>query len=97
MYIHVCILFISILKLLLLDKKLYTAVHVYFIIIVVLLSIQVVSTVSLVSDGYLPEDGSGHVIAIQHLPDLDSVCVVTDKGDVILWNTVMDQARAFYV
>lgn len=95
MYIHVCILFISILKLLLLDKKLYTAV--YFIIIVVLLSIQVVSTVSLVSDGYLPEDGSGHVIAIQHLPDLDSVCVVTDKGDVILWNTVMDQARAFYV
>lgn len=95
MYIHVCILFISILKLLLLDKKLYTAV--YFIIVVVLLSIQVVSTVSLVSDGYLPEDGSGHVIAIQHLPDLDSVCVVTDKGDVILWNTVMDQARAFYV
>lgn len=95
MYIHVCILFISILKLLLLDKKLYTAV--YFIIIVVLLSIQVVSTVSLVSDGYLPEDGSGHVIAIQHLLDLDSVCVATDKGDVILWNTVMDQARAFYV
>lgn len=95
MYIHVCILFISILKLLLLDKKLYTAV--YFIIVVVLLSIQVVSTVSLVSDGYLPEDGSGHVIAIQHLPDLDSVCVATDKGDVILWNTVMDQARAFYV
>lgn len=97
MYIHVCVLFIPILKLLLLDKKLYTAVHVYFIIIVVLLSIQVVSTVSLVSDGYLPEDGSGHVIAIQHLPDLDSVCVATDKGDVILWNTVMDQARAFYV
>ena len=62
---------------------------------VVLLSTQVVSTVSLVSDGYLPEDGTGHVIAIQHLPDLDSVCAVTDKGDVILWNTVTDQARAF--
>ncbi|XP_078368242.1 elongator complex protein 1-like isoform X2 [Oculina patagonica] len=52
---------------------------------------QVVSTVSLVSDGYLPEDGSGRVIAIQHLPDLESVCVATGKGDVILWNTVTNQ------
>lgn len=58
-----------------------------------MLSIQVVSSVSLVADGYLPEDGSGHVIAIQHLPDLESVCVATDKGDVILWSTVTDQAR----
>ena len=62
--------------------------------LVVLLSIQVVSTVSLVSGGYLAEDGSGRVIAIQHLPDLESVCVATDKGDVILWNTVTDQARS---
>ena len=62
-----------------------------------LLSVQVVSTVSLITDGYLPEDGSGHVIVIQHLPDLDSVCAATDKGDVILWNTITDQARTFYV
>ena len=65
-------------------------------ILVVLLSTQVISTVSLITDGYLPEDGSGHIIAIQHLPDLDSVCAATDKGDVILWNTLTDQARAFY-
>ncbi|KAJ7339624.1 hypothetical protein OS493_006029 [Desmophyllum pertusum] len=52
---------------------------------------QVVSSVSLVSDGYLHEDGSGCVIGIQHLPDLESVCVATGKGDVILWNTVTDQ------
>ena len=63
----------------------------------VLLSTQVVSTVSLITDGYLPEDGSGHIIAIQHLPDMDSVCAATDKGDVILWNTLTDQARAFCV
>ena len=66
-------------------------------IVVVLLSIQVVSTVSLITEGCLPEDGSGHIIAIQHLPDVDSVCAAIDKGDVILWNTLTDQARAFYV
>ncbi|XP_020621181.1 elongator complex protein 1-like isoform X1 [Orbicella faveolata] len=60
-------------------------------IVVVLLSIQVVSTVSLITEGYLPEDGSGHIIAIQHLPDVDSVCAAIDKGDVILWNTLTDQ------
>lgn len=65
-------------------------------ILVVFLSTQVINTVSLITDGYLPEDGSGHVIAIQHLPDLDSVCAATDKGDVILWNTLTNQARAFY-
>ena len=66
-------------------------------ILVVFLSTQVISTVSLITDGYLPEDGSGHIIAIQHLPDLDSVCATTDKGDVILWNTLTNQARAFYL
>lgn len=54
---------------------------------------QAVSSVSLVSDGYLPEDGSGCVIGMQHLPDLESVCVATAKGDVILWNTVTDQVE----
>ena len=42
-------------------------------------------------EGYLPEDGSGIVIGIQHLPDLESVCVATGKGDVILWNTATSQ------
>ena len=54
--------------------------------------IQKVSSVSLVTNGYLPEDGTGRVTGIQHLPDLESVCVATSKGDVILWNTVTEQA-----
>ena len=54
--------------------------------------VQTVSSVSLVTDGYLPEDGMGRVTGIQHLPDLESVCVATGKGDVILWNTVTEQA-----
>lgn len=52
---------------------------------------QKVSSVSLVTNGYLPEDGTGRVTGIQHLPDLESVCVATGKGDVILWNTVTEQ------
>ena len=32
-------------------------------------------------------------VGIQHLPDLESVYVATGKGDVILWNTVTEQAR----
>ena len=58
-----------------------------------LCSVQAVSSVSLTTDGYVPEDGSGCIVGIQHLPDLESVCVATGKGDVILWNTVTEQAR----
>lgn len=47
---------------------------------------QVVNEVSLTSDNYLPEDGSGVVIGIQDLPDQESVCVATATGDVILCN-----------
>lgn len=46
------------------------------------------------TDGYLPDDGTGRVIGIQHLPDLESVCVATGKGDVILWNTLTEQASS---
>lgn len=55
---------------------------------------QIVSSVSLATNGYLPEDGTGRVTGIQHLPDLESVCVATGKGDVILWNTVTEQASS---
>ncbi|MGH0154270.1 UNVERIFIED_CONTAM: hypothetical protein FKN15_027277 [Acipenser sinensis] len=47
---------------------------------------QVVNEVSLTSDNYLPEDGSGVVVGIQDLPDQESVCVATATGDVILCN-----------
>ena len=54
---------------------------------------QVISSVSLVSEGYLPDNGTGYVVGIQHLSDLESVCVATGKGDVIIWNTITKQAR----
>uniref|UniRef100_A0A673I7Y5 Elongator complex protein 1 n=1 Tax=Sinocyclocheilus rhinocerous TaxID=307959 RepID=A0A673I7Y5_9TELE len=47
---------------------------------------EVYKEVSLTADDYLPEDGSGVVVAIQDLPDQESVCVATASGDVILYN-----------
>lgn len=46
---------------------------------------------SLTADDYLPEDGSGGVVAIQDLPDQESVCVATSNGDVILYNLNTNQ------
>ncbi|KAK2177216.1 hypothetical protein NP493_613g03011 [Ridgeia piscesae] len=48
---------------------------------------QVTKQISLVSDGYLPPDGSGIIVDIEHLPDQMAVCVATWRGDLILWNT----------
>ncbi|XP_073676235.1 elongator complex protein 1 [Garra rufa] len=47
---------------------------------------EVYKEVSLTAEDYLPEDGSGVVVAIQDLPDQESVCVATASGDVILYN-----------
>uniref|UniRef100_A0A8C1ITS8 Elongator complex protein 1 n=1 Tax=Cyprinus carpio TaxID=7962 RepID=A0A8C1ITS8_CYPCA len=47
---------------------------------------EVHKEVSLTAEEYLPEDGSGVVVAIQDLPDQESVCVATGSGDVILYN-----------
>ncbi|XP_067886712.1 elongator complex protein 1 isoform X2 [Heterodontus francisci] len=47
---------------------------------------QVVSKVSLVEEAFLPEDGTGYIVGIEELPDLESVCVATASGDVILYN-----------
>ncbi|XP_068740348.1 elongator complex protein 1-like [Montipora capricornis] len=52
---------------------------------------EVISSVSLVSEGYLPDNGTGYVVGIQYLSDLESVCVATGKGDVIIWNTITRQ------
>ncbi|XP_067409412.1 elongator complex protein 1 [Emydura macquarii macquarii] len=46
----------------------------------------VVNDVSLTVEGFLPEDGSGHVVGIEDLPDQECVCVATAAGDVILCN-----------
>lgn len=47
---------------------------------------EVLNEVSLTADDYLPEDGSGVVLAIQDLPDQESVCLATASGDVVLYN-----------
>ncbi|XP_070543580.1 elongator complex protein 1-like [Ptychodera flava] len=45
---------------------------------------QLTLQVSLVEEGYVSEDGTNHVVGIQHLPDQLSVCVATQNGDVLL-------------
>ncbi|XP_047675871.1 elongator complex protein 1 [Tachysurus fulvidraco] len=52
---------------------------------------QVLNEVSLTTENYLPEDGSGVVLGIQDLPEQESVCVATSQGDVILWNLNTNQ------
>ncbi|XP_012493978.1 PREDICTED: elongator complex protein 1 [Propithecus coquereli] len=45
---------------------------------------EVKHEISLVAEGFLPEDGSGCIVGIQDLLDQESVCVATASGDVIL-------------
>nr|XP_008170108.1 elongator complex protein 1 isoform X1 [Chrysemys picta bellii]XP_008170109.1 elongator complex protein 1 isoform X1 [Chrysemys picta bellii]XP_008170110.1 elongator complex protein 1 isoform X1 [Chrysemys picta bellii] len=46
----------------------------------------VTNDISLTMGGFLPEDGSGHIVGIEDLPDQECVCVATAAGDVILCN-----------
>lgn len=47
---------------------------------------KVLSEASLTDEGFLPEDGSGTVVGLQDLAELESACVATAAGDVILYN-----------
>ncbi|XP_067456105.1 elongator complex protein 1 isoform X2 [Thunnus thynnus] len=47
---------------------------------------QVVSEASLTADGFLPEDGTGLVVGLQDLAELESACLATASGDVVLFN-----------
>lgn len=47
---------------------------------------EVVREASLTADGYLPEDGSGVVVGLQDLAELQSACLATAGGDVVLFN-----------
>ncbi|KAG9480499.1 hypothetical protein GDO78_012127 [Eleutherodactylus coqui] len=47
---------------------------------------QIIRDVSLTIENFLPDDGSGHVVGIQDVPDQESVCIATATGDVILCN-----------
>ncbi|KAM7389360.1 hypothetical protein PAMP_023344 [Pampus punctatissimus] len=47
---------------------------------------QVLSEASLTADGFLPEDGTGSVVGLQDLAELESACLATAGGDVVLFN-----------
>uniref|UniRef100_A0A3B3UYP6 Elongator complex protein 1 n=1 Tax=Poecilia latipinna TaxID=48699 RepID=A0A3B3UYP6_9TELE len=47
---------------------------------------EVVRETSLTAEGYLPEDGSGVVVGLQDLAELQSACLATAGGDVVLFN-----------
>ncbi|XP_053152416.1 elongator complex protein 1 isoform X2 [Hemicordylus capensis] len=52
---------------------------------------EVTNEVYLTAEGFLPEDGSGHIVGIEDLPDQESACVATATGDVILCNLNTNQ------
>uniref|UniRef100_A0A8D3DMJ3 Elongator complex protein 1 n=1 Tax=Scophthalmus maximus TaxID=52904 RepID=A0A8D3DMJ3_SCOMX len=41
---------------------------------------------SLTAEGFLPEDGGGVVVGLQDLAELESACLATAGGDVVLFN-----------
>ncbi|XP_041653539.1 elongator complex protein 1 [Cheilinus undulatus] len=47
---------------------------------------QVVTEASLTAEGFLPEDGSGEVVGLQDLAELESACLATAGGDVMSFN-----------
>ncbi|NXD05323.1 ELP1 protein, partial [Certhia familiaris] len=48
---------------------------------------------SLTVDGFLPEDGSGCIVGVEDLPELESVCVATASGDILLCNMSTKQVE----
>lgn len=49
--------------------------------------LQVISEASLSAEGFLPEDGGGGVVVgLQDLAELESACLATAGGDVVLFN-----------
>ncbi|NXF23317.1 ELP1 protein, partial [Rhodinocichla rosea] len=49
--------------------------------------------VSLTVDGFLPEDGSGCIVGVEDLPELESVCVATAAGDILVCNLSTEQVE----
>lgn len=58
---------------------------------------KVRNEISLVAEGFLPEDGSGRIVGIQDLLDQESVCMATASGDVILCNLSTLQVSAIFL
>lgn len=55
--------------------------------------LQVVSEASLTTQGFLPADGSGLVVGLKDLAELESACLATAGGDVVLFNLNTWQVR----
>ncbi|NWV00667.1 ELP1 protein, partial [Upupa epops] len=49
--------------------------------------------VSLTAGGFLPEDGSGSIVGIEDLPELECACVATAAGDILLCNLSTKQVE----
>ncbi|NXC44125.1 ELP1 protein, partial [Penelope pileata] len=49
--------------------------------------------ISLAVEGILPEDGSGCIVGIEDLPELECVCVATAAGDILLCNLSTQQVE----
>lgn len=47
---------------------------------------QVVNEASLTDGGFLPDDGSGVVVGLQDVAEVESACVAAAGGDVLLFN-----------
>lgn len=54
---------------------------------------SVVREVSLTAEGFMPEDGSGCIVGIEYLPELECVCVATATGDILLCNLSTKQVE----
>ncbi|KAL5004669.1 hypothetical protein ScPMuIL_018125 [Solemya velum] len=52
---------------------------------------EITCRVSLTEDGYFPADGSGKLVGIQYLADQQSVCIVTNTGNLLLFNVLLGQ------
>lgn len=56
---------------------------------------QVVGEASLTSEGFLPEDGGGGlVVGLRELAELESACLATAAGDVVLFHLNTCRVRA---
>ena len=49
---------------------------------------QISWTLSLAEQGYVSAGDERGIVAIQHLPDQQAVCIATKQGDALLYNTM---------
>ena len=50
-----------------------------------IISFQSTCFLSLCNEGYLADDADDNIISFEFLQDQESLCIITSKGDVLLW------------